>query len=155
MWVKGKHISEAGRRVNGAKQKLGKRTCNHHLGKLCLGWETESVWCRYLGHLHRGLLLHQISPPQLSIMTLIWHKALQSVSSLLSYFSQCGTDCLLKTWAFFSKKLKYSQFTVFQVYSKVIQSYIYTHTHMYICFFQIFSVADYRKILSIVPCAIL
>jgi len=43
MWVKGKHISEAGRWVNGAKQKLGKRTCNHHLGKLCLGWETEGV----------------------------------------------------------------------------------------------------------------
>ena len=50
----------------------------------------------------------------------------------------------------------------FQVYSKVIQLYIYTcihihtHTHIYIYifFFRFFSIIGYYKILSIVPCAI-
>ena len=52
-------------------------------------------------------------------------------------------------------KLRYSWFTVmccFQMYIKVI-IYIYIYIYMYF-FFQIFSVRNYYKILSIVPCAI-
>ena len=53
------------------------------------------------------------------------------------------------------KKLNYGCFTIlyqFQVYSRVIQLHTHRYTHM--LFFRFFSIIDYYKILSIVPCAI-
>ena len=48
------------------------------------------------------------------------------------------------------KKLKYSWFTVFQAYSKVIQLYIY----FFVCLFCFHILFHYYKILNILPCAI-
>ena len=44
----------------------------------------------------------------------------------------------------------------FQVYSKVIQLYIYVrkYTYIYILFFRLFSIIGHYKILGIVCCAI-
>ena len=46
--------------------------------------------------------------------------------------------------------LKYSWFTTIQVYSNVIQLYIYTS----ILFFSFFSILGYYKILNILPSAV-
>ena len=45
---------------------------------------------------------------------------------------------------------------LFQVYSKVIQLYVYTHICVYIYthFLIVFSIIDYYKILNIFDCAI-
>ena len=43
---------------------------------------------------------------------------------------------------------------MFQVYSRVIQLYMYVYIYTYIFFFRFFSIIGYYKILNIVPCAI-
>ena len=43
---------------------------------------------------------------------------------------------------------------MFQVYSKVIQFFLYIYMYMYIFFFGFFPIIGYYKILNIVPCAI-
>ena len=50
------------------------------------------------------------------------------------------------------KKVKYTWFTVFQVYSKMIQLYISYAIHIFFRFFSI--TIGYYKILNIVPSAI-
>ena len=60
-------------------------------------------------------------------------------------------------WVFPFFKLKYSWFTVIQVYQKMIHTYIYIYIYesiIYVCFFQILFHHKYYKILNIVPHAI-
>ena len=45
-------IREDKRRVNGAEQKLGKRTCRHPWEGCGWGWEKDGGWCRHLCYLY-------------------------------------------------------------------------------------------------------
>ena len=83
------------------------------------------------------MLLHTQSPPHaaavhgsscrwvLLVLEFMWNETHIDCFSVGSLYSAHGLTVSL----FFS--LKYSWFTVFQVYSKVIHLYIHTHTHIY------------------------
>ena len=53
----------------------------------------------------------------------------------------------------------YNWLTMFQVYSKVVQLYVYINIRIYVCvyifiYFRFFSIIGYYNILKIVPCDI-
>ena len=116
------------------------------------------------------LLFYASWEPCKSVLFLIWLSCQENRTSAFIYNctvwgNLCFHAIFLSLWFYFYfshspdlllilflSKLKQNCFTMlcyFQVYSKVIQLYMYIYTF----FFRFFSLIGYYKILSIVPCA--